>query len=546
MMEIREASSLEKGLPGREPGGSAPLAEGFENEAISWQLAFRDPALVRGEPVGAEAISPLGDRVRLYRVNQVPVRLAVYADGGDEDYLSREPGLYPDLLTRNRPHSLRVWPDRWEWLWIACDPAGETAPGTYPVTVRFRSGDGSILGELTREVTVLPGRLPEQKLIQTRWFHADCLADYYHVTPFSEEHWRITGNFVRCAVGAGINMLLTPIHTPPLDTREGGERTTVQLVGIRLEDGKYAFDMRRLRRWIEMARRCGVEYFEMAHLFTQWGAKHAPKIMAEVNGEERRIFGWETEAAGEAYGAFLRAYIPAVRAVFREEGLENRMWWHLSDEPHGADLPAYLEAKAQAEEALRGAKIMDALSDYEFYRRGVVAHPVVASDRLDPFLEHGVKELWMYYCCAQHRGVSNLFIAMPSARNRILGAQLYRYRMQGFLHWGYNFYNAMLSDRRIDPYACTDADGAFPAGDPFLVYPGADGEPELSIRYMIAREAMQDLRALEWLESLRGRDAAMKWVKDITLTDWPREANALLDLRRYVNREILSCFSMKT
>ena len=63
---------------------------------------------------------------------------------------------------------------------------------------------------------------------------------------------------------------------------------------------------------------------------------------------------------------------------------------------------------------------------------------------------------------------------------------------------------------------------------------------------MVAREAMQDLRALEWLESLRGRDAAMKWVKDITLTDWPRETNALLDLRRYVNREILSCFSMKT
>ena len=37
----------------------------------------------------------------------------------------------------------------------------------------------------------------------------------------------------------------------------------------------------------------------------------------------------------------------------------------------------------------------------------------------------------------------------------------------------------------------------------------------------------------------------MKWVKDITLTDWPREANALPELRRNVNREIMSCFGMK-
>ena len=539
MMEIREASSLEKGLPGREPGGPAPLTEGFENEVISWQVAFRDRELRRGEVVEAEVVSPLEARVEIYRVNQVPVRLPVYADAGDEDYLSREPGLYPDLLTRNRAHTLRVYPDRWEWLWITCDPAGETEVGAYPVTIRFRNEEGRILGECTREVRILPGRLPRQRLIQTRWFHTDCLADYYRVEPFSEEHWRIVENFVRCAVKAGINMLLTPIHTPPLDTWVGGERTTVQLVGVRKEAGRYSFDMSRLRRWIAMARRCGVEYFEMAHLFTQWGAKYAPKILAAVDGKEQRIFGWETAAAGEDYGAFLREYIPAVRAVFREEGIEDRVWWHLSDEPSGEDLPAYLADKRQVEEALRGAKIMDALSDYAFYRQGVVEHPVVASNKMDPFLEHGTKNLWMYYCCSQNRKVSNVFIAMPSARTRILGAQLYRYGIQGFLQWGFNYYNSMISYDRIDPYACTDGDGAYPAGDPFLVYPGAGGEPELSIRYMAVREAMQDLRALEWLEQLKGPEAARKRVEDITLTEYPRDAESLLKRRRAINQEIL-------
>ena len=50
---------------------------------------------------------------------------------------------------------------------------------------------------------------------------------------------------------------------------------------------------------------------------------------------------------------------------------------------------------------------------------------------------------------------------------------------------------------------------------------------------------MQDLRALEWLESLREREAAMKWVEDITLTKYPRNAETLLNWRRDLNREIL-------
>lgn len=53
---------------------------------------------------------------------------------------------------------------------------------------------------------------------------------------------------------------------------------------------------------------------------------------------------------------------------------------------------------------------------------------------------------------------------MPSARNRILGCQLWRNKAKGFLHWGFNFYNDGLSHRSIDPFCVTDAGGHFPAG----------------------------------------------------------------------------------
>ena len=319
-LDIRVLSSLTKLFASEQPPACQPLAEGFGNEVISYQLAIR-----RGKGEGSclltvKAEGDFAAYVQVRRVRQVPVHLPVY-DGADDDYLCKQPGLYPDLLERPSGGLVRAYDSRWECLWVTFDARSELPAGDYPVTIRLYADGGEVAGEHTQTVRILPGLLPAQRLQHTRWFHADCLADYYHVPAWSEEHWRIVENFVRCAVEGGVNMILMPVHTPPLDTRAGGERTTVQLVGITVENGVYSFDMSLVRRWIAMCRRCGVEYYEIAHLFTQWGAKHAPKMMATADGEYRQIFGWDTDAAGQEYGAFLKAYVPAIRQVLREEGV---------------------------------------------------------------------------------------------------------------------------------------------------------------------------------------------------------------------------------
>ena len=38
------------------------------------------------------------------------------------------------------------------------------------------------------------------------------------------------------AVAHGVNLLYTPLFTPPLDTQVGGERTTVQLVDVERQE----------------------------------------------------------------------------------------------------------------------------------------------------------------------------------------------------------------------------------------------------------------------------------------------------------------------
>ena len=159
-------------------------------------------------------------------------------------------------------------------------------------------------------------------------------------------------------------------------------------------------------------------------------------------------------------------------------------------------------------------------------------------NHIDPFIEAHVPNLCTYYCCGQYKAVTNMFIAMPSWRNRILGWQLFKYDIAGFLQWGFNFYNSQVSYYPIDPYSTTDSDGAFPAGDPFQVYPGADGAPEESIRIMVTLHSLCDLRALRLLEQLKGREAALEIVKDITFTEYPKNLDGILDMRDRVNAAI--------
>ena len=114
---------------------------------------------------------------------------------------------------------------------------------------------------------------------------------------------------------------------------------------------------------------------------------------------------------------------------------------------------------------------------------------------------------------------------------------------RSFLQWGYNFYHTELSRRQINPYETTDAGGVFPSGDPFQVYPGPDGNPEESLRFMNLHLAMQDLRALEALETLRGREHVLQLLNEcaqglLTLTEYPREAAFFEKLRRHVNEEL--------
>src|SRR5699024_5409359 len=124
----------------------------------------------------------------------------------------------------------------------------------------------------------------------------------------------------------------------------------------------------------------------------------------------------------------------------------------------------------------------------------------------------------------------------------VIGMQLYKYDIKGFLQWGYNFWFSQLSKKSINPFQNTDAGYGFPSGDAFMVYPGEDGPIE-SLRLEVFYEGLQDMRALQLLEQTIGKESVVGILDDgldhvLTFKKYPVDRDWLLEKREEINHMI--------
>jgi hypothetical protein len=546
IMKCFATSALERVFLDAEPKTRISRITCLSNERASFAVACQWGGPY-GEVARAEIVSPISSAVTLRKVGHVPATFLRYESMANcKDFERTAPGLYPDVLEEfeGEDYTFQLRNFLWQTLFVTVDPTGIEA-GEYPVTVRI-SAPNAEAQDVTVTVKVLPVALPKQEMLLTQWFHSDGFAAYYREKIFSPSFWRHLESFLSVAAKNGINLILTPVFTPPLDTAVGGERDTVQLVDVEVTEEGYRFGFAKLRRWVRLCQKVGITHFEISHFFTQWGAYHAPKIMGKKDGKLVKLFGWETEAAGAEYRAFLDALLPRLLACLKKLGVDKNCIFHVSDEPIEAHLDSYRAAKEALGSHLEGYTVMDALSHYEFYEAGLVTTPVIATTAINSFLEKGYERPWVYYCCGQGHGISNRHFCHPLAMTRAMGAELYKFDCPGFLQWGYNFYNSVFSLRHVDPFRVTDADGNFPAGDAFSVYPGTNGAWE-SLRIVAFTQGLYDMRALRLLETKMPREEVIALVEEgmeapLAFDNTPSTVEWITAMRARVNAKIQELF----
>lgn len=531
MIVLQTVSSLDKVFSHTGPtliqnGGSM-----LRNERFNFQLSiYNDGCFVNGVSLKVQGLPESAVTVR--EVREIAGQCDYYPTCDDYYiFTDDKQRVFPELLQPFNADNffLRGW--QWTTLWITVYMPEGLPAGKHNVGFALTLSDGTTS---TAEylLDVIDARLKKSNLIYTNWMHYDSIAEYYNVEPFSDRFYALFGTFLDTAVLHGMNMLYTPLFTPPLDTAVGGERLTVQLVGVTLKKGVYSFEFSKLDRFIDFALSRGVAYFEFSHLTTQWGAKACPKIMADTDDGRKRIFGWDTPSLGAEYKAFLSAFLPALDMFLREKGVTEKCVFHISDEPSADQREDFGKVFDFIRPLIADYKIMDATSDLD---NDMTDYPVIS-------IQHAVKNMnpknWVYYCCSAYSGYfSNRFFNMPSQRNRIIGMQLYLNDIKGFLQWGFNFYRSQLSLRRIDPFSETDGGGSFPSGDSFIVYPGFDGAWD-SLRLEVFYDGLQDRMALKLLEEKVGRPEVVRLLKAEGLDGYgvyPRSAQWHTNFRNKIN-----------
>ena len=515
------SSSLVRHYPGTPARRATPLAlEGARNESFSFQIGVRQgnqaPRQVR-----VAADGPSGWTVRVRRVGYVPVRhhnTPVVTDPGDIDGAGRIPGYVPDPLFDET--ELHLPACETHAFWVTVVPKRGADPGRYTVEVSVQPAGERQKTHTTRiELHDVTLRRRTGFPI-THWFYSDALIDWYRTDLFDRRYWALLESYVADYAGHGLDTLYVPVFTPPLD----GVKRPTQLLRVSKESGdRYRFNWRDVKRYVDLARKHGIQHFEWCHPITQWGAKHAIRVYDGQGRDEKLLWSPATLATSKTYRGFLSQYLPQLHRFLSSERILNRSFFHVSDEPHGAEhLANYEKARGILHDLAPWRQVMDALTEIEFARQDLTDVPIPSIRTALEFHEEGIPS-WCYYCCNPRGKYLNRLMDTPLPKIAMHGFLFYRWPFKGFLHWGFNYWYRRQTRELIDPFAVQDGLNwpGWAYGDPFVVYPGENG-PIDSIRWEIFAEGLQDYALLQTVGV--GRSEKL-WAPVRSFEDFPKTAD---------------------
>ena len=119
----------------------------LKNDKLSFQICFASDEEIPGGKLvcNAEVKSEISDYVRLSSVHHVPSLMPVFREWNDDNYLRKEPGLYPDLLIplSDNPN-IYVASKQLNSLWVDIDVPSDAVSGEYDVIVIFKDHAGLV------------------------------------------------------------------------------------------------------------------------------------------------------------------------------------------------------------------------------------------------------------------------------------------------------------------------------------------------------------------------------------------------------------------
>jgi len=445
--------------------------------------------------------------------------------------LKKAPAFFPDAcLERKEVVVKRNWT---QTLWLTIYIPSGTPAGRYTGIITLKCkyngadqshGEGRPLKK--EEEIVVPITLDvwsfslpsENTLHHTEWFYPDFLARSFRVNKWSEEHWALIKKVAEDMVKHHQNMIMTSF--------------LVLVVVKKKEDGQYIYDFSRLDHWIDIFRKAGIKWIEGGFVAKRCAGWRSDFVFRRISLRDLQGKGIDDfskkRMSEEEFIPHMEKFLKAVYSHLEEKyGLEYCIQ-HIADEPINANKESWVRISRLVKSWIpKEVKIIDAalskkLGDLIDIRVPQIHH-IKASER-----EEGSnleKNLWSYVCMAPQGLHPNRFIDYKSIRNRIIFWISYSLKLEGFLHWGYNWWGSRNTSPWKDSTAGTLSRKikSLPASDPFIVYPGQEIICS-SIRWEVIRKGFEDHKLLSMLDKAAKNDGGK--------TKSGRRANEIIEMIR--------------
>ncbi|MDH5604588.1 MAG: DUF4091 domain-containing protein, partial [Cyclobacteriaceae bacterium] len=374
-------------------------------------------------------------------------------------------------------------------VWFSVDIPADQAAGTYTGAVIVQAGEEKV--ELSVSVKVIDRVLPpvdQWKFHLDLWQNPFSIARVYGVELWSEEHFEIMRPHLELLANAGQKCITTTIIEKPwngqtFDPLQSMVRWTLH------KDSTWSYDYTLFDRWVEFAMSCGITEQINCYTMIPWHLKF--EYFDEVSASVKAV---NAEPGSTEYNSHWTGMLNNFTTHLKEKGWFEKTTISMDERP----AEAMRSTIALLREAAPGLKVTLA-GGY---------HPEIEADLFDYCIasEHhypkeilsarnsGEKFSTFYTCCVEN--YPNTFTFSPPAESTWLGWYAAAEGFGGYLRWAYNSWvKDPLQDSRYR---------AWPAGDTYLVYPGA----RTSIRFERLREGIQDFEKIRILKSEWAGDAS--------------------------------------
>lgn len=361
--------------------------------------------------------------------------------------------------------------------WLSISIPATALPGHYKGKIEVYSERQKVSLDLTIQVQAQV--LPPTKDWSFRldlWQNPWVLAEYYKVKAWGAEHKNLLRQHMKLYADAGGKYITTyAVYSPWADNSYMIEGSMIEW--IRLKNGKWKFDYSIFDQYVQLAMEAGINKAITIYTPIPWGERF--RYLEEGSGN------YITERWLPTSSIFKQnwyAFLTNLRAHLEKKGWFHKTFLGINENAMEQTLAAIKVIKEHSKDwkityAGDWHPELDALLDDYSCVFGKEPGTSEVRQRANK------KQFTTYYiCCTPPK--PNTFVFSPPVEGRWLGWYAFAYGYDGLLRWAYDAWPA-------DPVR--DARHVlWPAGDCFMVYPGAAS----SIRFEKMREGIVDFEKL--------------------------------------------------